>query len=120
MRWIEIDSFIGLDRREARKFRVLERRRVDVSMRLPALATKLRQMRVQAQGARSTEQRLAIARQAAASASLAAHIGQSLVGQRLKALADRLEAQGETPAEMGWLDLELDALAHMVAYDRAR
>ena len=118
MRWIESQSFIGLDRRSTRKFRVIERRRIDLSSRLPSLPTKLRQMRVQAMGAGRPDVRLALARQVIASAGLAKHQGYIEVAERLKALAENLTSPPSEPLTPSRIDQELDTLLNIVAGGR--
>jgi hypothetical protein len=44
VRWIELRSYVGPDRRRIKKFRLFERRKKDLSSNLPAVEVLLRQL----------------------------------------------------------------------------
>lgn len=119
MRWVETETFIGLDRRLKRLWRLIDRRVVDHSTRAPSLVTALRQLRVQATEVRSQAGRAAFEKRARASAQLAAAQQFPRAEAALLDFVDKLK-NNEIPGDPRfWLEDQIAELIRYVADRRA-
>jgi hypothetical protein len=92
MRWVDVKSYVGWDRRGKRSIRLLERRTVSNDTAPPSLATALRQLRLRSLDLQDAEGVAAFRVRAGAAAQLAEGCGEVSVGKRLGRLSERLES----------------------------
>jgi hypothetical protein len=93
-RWVDIPSYIGLDRRKQRpKLRFGERRSEKMLAEAPSLAAALRQLRVRALNANSAAGNQRFAERSDAIADLAEIANEPTLAQELRRLAQLLRSQ---------------------------
>ncbi len=107
MRWIDVRSYVGLDRRQRRNLRLLNRRGESAGGAPPSLTTALRQLRLHqlhSEGQAGLEKFCA---RAEATAKLAEVYGESAVAKLLLLMVENLK---QMPTE------DLDALAEAIEH----
>lgn len=80
MRWVESRNYAGPDRRERKRFRLLDRRKKDLAMNLPAVQVMLRQLHLRVLDVETAREQLVA------------------FDRRLKLAAELLQQAGETEA----------------------
>ena len=95
MRWVDVKSYVGLDRRGKRARRLFDRRGESIDTNPPSLATALRQLRLRCLDLHDAEGVAAFRERAGAIAQLAEAAGQVGVSGRLMRLNEQLEAWSE-------------------------
>jgi hypothetical protein len=119
VRWVETETFIGLDRRLKRMWRLIDRRVGDQSTRAPSLVTALRQLRVQATEVRALSGRAAFEKRARATAELAGAQQLPQAEATLLDLVSKLK-NNEIPGDPRyWLEDQIGELIRYVADRRA-
>lgn len=90
MRWVDVKSYIGLDRRNRGAFRLFNRRGQEAGSAPPSLATALRQLRLRCLDSHDAEGLSAFCARALGVMQLAEAYGQVDVALRLTALVEEL------------------------------
>ena len=91
MRWVDVKSYVGWDRRGKRSVRLFERRSESSDTTPPSLATALRQLRLRCLDLQDAEGVAAFRARAVATAQLAERCGEAKVGERLTRLSEQLQ-----------------------------
>ena len=93
-RWVEDESYTGVDRRKGRaRLRYAERRQVAAAREAPSLGAALRQLRVRAAAAGTPSGIRAFANRTLAIAGLAEAMNEPALAEELRRLADLVSAQ---------------------------
>lgn len=95
VKWVDVASYFGPDRRGAFSHYILERRRLEAAGNPPPLHAALRQLRMRVLDAETPEGRSALKDRLAATALLAHAHGADAIGDHLSRLADGLEDASE-------------------------
>jgi hypothetical protein len=98
MRWVDVKSYVGLDRRGKRGRRLFDRRGESADSTPPSLATALRQLRLRCFDIQDAEGVTAFRERAAAIAQLAEAVGETSAAVAIMRLSDRLEGWSEGAA----------------------
>jgi hypothetical protein len=100
MRWVEERSYVGPDRRRARKFRLFDRRTEDRSIPLPAIQVLLRQLHLKVLDVATAREAIAQFQFRVQIASQATQErGEEESAQILARVERKLEAKGEASDE---------------------
>jgi hypothetical protein len=75
VRWVELRSYVGPDRRRFKTFRLMERRKADLSVRVPAIQVLLRQLHLRVLDVATAREALARFHLRLSVASAVAHEG---------------------------------------------
>ncbi|HYD87779.1 MAG TPA: hypothetical protein VEA80_09905 [Vitreimonas sp.] len=105
MRWVDVRSYVGLDRRQRRNLRLLDRRSESAGGAPPSLATALRQLRLHELNRETPDGLARFCARAVATAELAEAYGEKGVTRLLRLLVEQLEAM---PPQ------DLDAIANTI------
>jgi len=89
MRWVDVKSYVGLDRRGKRGLRLFDRRSESIDSNPPSLATALRQLRLRCFDVQDAEGVAAFCERTGAIAQLAEATGEAAVAMRLARLNER-------------------------------
>ena len=115
MLWVDVETYEGPDRRQARQWRLLDRRRENAAHQPPSMATKLRQLRVRALNVATPEDRAIFAAKARAASLLAEQHRRRMEARALEHLAEQVLAMPLSVNLSDWLDHEIEALIHRTA-----
>lgn len=111
MRWVDHKSFFGLDRRQRRAaLRLNERRREASDGEPPSLAAALRQLRVRAMAAYTTDGVAEFIERARAVAELAQAFGEIAIGRALMRIVAEVASRPQEDWR-DWLDERMGELA---------
>lgn len=96
MRWVDVKSYVGLDRRNGRKLWIFDRRDKKAAGGIPpSLSTALRQLRLRSLDIEDAEGLTAFCERANATALLAIEYEAKQVAEKLRELVERLEGQAD-------------------------
>lgn len=115
MRWVDVTSYVGLDRRRRGGFRLFDRRGDEIGGPPPSLPTALRQLRLRCMGAASPDGLRDLRERACATADLAEAFAYDALAQQLRQLAEVAGRPGPTRSVIEQVQrsmLEIEALDH--------
>jgi len=92
VRWVDVRSYVGLDRRQRRNLRLLDRRSEAAGGTPPSLATALRQLRLHELHSEKQDGLARFCGRAIATAELAEAYGEDGVARLLRLLIEQIEA----------------------------